>query len=155
MQVALAFKILILNLGKEASNESSVSEKVVLYLMEDYLDKGRDLYTDNYYTGIPLAKKLIERQTNLIGTCRKNRKGLPKSVISKKLKKGEYFAKQCNGIMVLKFKDKRDIFMLSTKHNDELNRQMSKPLVIEDYNKGKMFVDISGKKNSKIFVTNL
>lgn len=44
--------------------------------------------------------------------------------------------------------------MLSTKNDDELNRQMSKPLIIEDYNKGKMFVYFSGNNKKNFFVTN-
>ena len=46
--------------------------------------------------------------------------------------------------MILKFKDKHDIIMLSTKHDSGLN-QSSKSFVIEDYNKGKIFVDVSDK----------
>ena len=129
--------------GKEASQDSSVGERVVLHLVDNYLDNGRDLYTDNFYTCIPLAKKLIARHTDLIGTCRRNRKGLPKEVVQKKLKKGNLIVRQdSNGIMVLKWKDKRDIIMLSTRHDAELNAN-SKPKVIDDYNVGKMFVDIS------------
>ena len=44
--------------------------------------------------------------------------------------------------MVLKFKDKCDVIMFSTKHDSGLS-QNSKPFVIEDYNKGKLFVDTS------------
>lgn len=58
--------------------------------------------------------------------------------------------------MIIKFKDKHDILMLSTKHDSKFNQQKSKPLVIEDYNNGKIFVDISGKKTKKrITATNL
>ncbi|KAE9546865.1 hypothetical protein FO519_009923 [Halicephalobus sp. NKZ332] len=129
--------------GKEACQNTSVSEKVVLELADKYLDVGRDIYTDNYYTGIPLGEKLIARKTNLIGTCRRNRKGLPKTLLQKKLKRGDKVAYQKNGIMVLKYKDKRDILMLSTRHDDTHDGETQKPRVIEDYNRGKMYVDIS------------
>ena len=41
--------------------------------------------------------------------------------------------------MILKYKDKRGILMLSTRHDGETQ----KPRVIEDYNIGKMYVDVS------------
>jgi hypothetical protein len=40
------------------------------------------LTTDNLYTSIPLANKLLERSTTLVGTMRHNRVGLPKEVKS-------------------------------------------------------------------------
>ncbi|KAJ8728606.1 hypothetical protein PYW07_006302 [Mythimna separata] len=47
---------------------------------------------------------------HLVGTVRKNRKGLPKEVIDAKLKRGEYKAAESNdGITCLKWKDKRDV----------------------------------------------
>ena len=57
----------------------SVAEDVVMKLMDGLLDRGRTLYTDNWYTSVVLAKKLLQRKTNLVGTVRKNRRGLPKT----------------------------------------------------------------------------
>ena len=42
----------------------------------------RNLTTDNLYTSIPLANKLLERSMTLLGTMRQNRVGLPKEVKS-------------------------------------------------------------------------
>ncbi len=42
-------------------------EKVVFELMDEYLDRGHILTTDNYYTSLPLAHKLLERKTYLVG----------------------------------------------------------------------------------------
>ena len=81
-----------------------------------------------YYTGIPLAEKLINRNTNIIGTCRKNRKGLPKEVLYKKLKKGELIARQRKGIMVLKFKDMFGIVMLFSKYDSGLIQSLNRLL---------------------------
>ena len=41
---------------------------------------GRNITTDNLYTSIPLANKLLERKMTLVGTMRHNRVGLPKEV---------------------------------------------------------------------------
>ncbi|KAE9533968.1 hypothetical protein AGLY_008704 [Aphis glycines] len=44
--------------GKEAVRETDVSYKIVLKLMEPYLNFGRTLYTDNWYSSVKLAEKL-------------------------------------------------------------------------------------------------
>lgn len=72
---------------------------------------------------------------------------------SKKLKKEEIIGRENkDGIVVLKFKDKRDILLLSTRHNLNIldtgkkNRQKEsilKPEVILYYNAGKAGIDLS------------
>jgi hypothetical protein len=103
--------------GKEAASRA---ENAVFQLCEPYLDQGRVIVTDGYCTSLPLAEKLIDRKTHLLGTVGKNRKHLPKSVVSKKLQKGETVGRENNkGIVVFKWKDKRDVLMLSTCHGLE------------------------------------
>lgn len=87
--------------------------------------------TDNFYTSYDLAKKLLEKQTHLVGTLRKNRKYNPASVVTKKgMKKGEIVGKEDSktGITVMKWKDKREVTMLSTKNTCEMG-------IIENRNK--------------------
>ena len=53
------------------------------------------------------------------------------------MKKGDLVARQdSNGIMDLKWRDRRDVIILSTKHDSKLNAN-SKSKVIDDYNGGK------------------
>lgn len=74
--------------GKNATSQdrgtpkpgSSHTTQIVLDLAEPYLDKGRTMITDNFYTSIALAKALQNRKTHLIGTLRKDRAGNPKAV---------------------------------------------------------------------------
>ncbi|CAG4936673.1 unnamed protein product [Parnassius apollo] len=61
---------------------------VVMALCEDYVDTGHTWQTDNWYTSI------LDKQTHLIGTVRKNRRVLPQKVISTKLKRGHYYAEE-------------------------------------------------------------
>jgi len=136
--------------GKEASDNTSVATKVVFELLSDYLDFGRTLYADNWYNSIDLAEKLLDRNTHLVGTLRKNRKRIPKEIVTTKLKRGEMIAKQNGlGVTVLKWKDRRDVLMISTKHGNSMNEvQMKrgkkiKPNVIIDYNRGKGLIDVS------------
>ena len=96
------------------------AETVVLKLMEKLLDRGHALYVDNFYTSVPLAEALLNRKTLLCGTVRKNRKHLPKKVISTKLKKGQHIAEKKGLIVFEKWQDKREVLMLSTHHSGKM-----------------------------------
>ncbi|CAH1980584.1 unnamed protein product [Acanthoscelides obtectus] len=80
------------NPGKNLDQGHTTPTSVVMSLFEPILDSGRTLVTDNWYTSVDLAKRLMDRQTYLIGTLRKNRRGLPKDLVNKKLKCGEIAA---------------------------------------------------------------
>nr|CAI5856406.1 unnamed protein product [Callosobruchus analis] len=140
--------------GQDKVDGMSVATKVVLELLETNLDKGLTLYTDNWYTSMELATKLRARNTHLVGTVRKNRKGLPLDVVNAKLKRGEIFGQEKNGIVVFKWRDKRDVIMLSTKHTDEMVEIPSrdgarfKPKAVIDYNQAKSFIDLSDQMSS-------
>ena len=54
--------------------------RVVLHLLQPYLDKGYHVYTDRYYTSIPLANALEERSTSFTGTAIRNRVNLPDDI---------------------------------------------------------------------------
>jgi hypothetical protein len=64
-------------------NAQSKSSEVV-FLCKNILTKGHTICTDNWYTSVELAEKLLENDTYLIGTLRKNRKGNPIEVVSRK-----------------------------------------------------------------------
>lgn len=53
-------------------------------------------------------------------TLKSNRKLNPPDVVKAKLKKNEVIARESDtGIVVLKWKDKRDVLMLSTMHGED------------------------------------
>ncbi|GBP44057.1 PiggyBac transposable element-derived protein 4 [Eumeta japonica] len=96
--------------GKQNEEVNVTPQRVIMNLCQDLLNKGYSLYTDNWYTSVPLARELLENETHLIGTLRKNRKHFPKAVVSTKLKKNQFIAKESeDGITVLRWKDKRDV----------------------------------------------
>ncbi|XP_025407472.1 piggyBac transposable element-derived protein 2-like [Sipha flava] len=119
--------------GKEVIRETDVSYKIVLKLMEPYLNFGRTLYTDNWYSSVKLAEKLNQENTHLVGTLRP---------ISN------------NNVVILKWRDKRDILLITTKHSDQIieiqkrDTIIKKPLVVEDYNIGKSYIDRSDQMSS-------
>ncbi|XP_075232469.1 uncharacterized protein LOC142330886 [Lycorma delicatula] len=123
-------------------------------LAEPYLNCGRTLFTDNFYSSVQLAEKLLDNGTHLVGTLRNNRKFNPAEVINKKLHRRECVAsKNSNGVVVLKWKDRRDILMVTAKHTNILvvtNRktEVLKPAAVVDYNRRKSYVDLSDRLRS-------
>ena len=76
--------------------EKTTPTNVVLSLCKNIFGKGHTICTDNCYTSIELAKKLVAQNTHLVGTMRSNRRGIPKVLHSKKLHRYEYIAKERN-----------------------------------------------------------
>ncbi|CAK9832670.1 PiggyBac transposable element-derived protein 4 [Anthophora retusa] len=72
-------------LGKDEMRLSvPLGEFVVLKLIDPYIGCGRTVTTDNFFTSLPLATKLITKRTSLVGTIRQNKRELPKLAKSKK-----------------------------------------------------------------------
>lgn len=82
------------------------------------LDKGYCVYADNFYCSPEAALALIEKKTDLVGTVRVNRKGVPKDIVNKSWRKmhvqSTVGGKGKMGFM--KWSDKLDVRLLSTKH---------------------------------------
>nr|CAI5841314.1 unnamed protein product [Callosobruchus analis] len=137
---------------------TGLAEKIVLDLTDYYLNQGRTIVTDNYYTSPSLARNLLAKETHLLGTLRKNRRGLPPEVIKAKLKKREITGKEHkDDFVVAKWKDKRDITFLTTKpgidmqETDKRNRkgeEVKKPVAILEYDTDKEDVDLSDQMAS-------
>jgi len=120
-------------------------------LLENYYYKGHTVFMDRFYTSPALLNALWDKNTNGVGTVMSNRKGLPKDVLKEKLQKGEMtYAKQ-GCLMCIKWKDTRDVLVLSTAHSADM-KQVSvrsktgpilkfKPNAIIDYNINKTGVD--------------
>ena len=53
-----------------------------MHLIKDYLNQGRTLYVDNFYTSPTLAFDLFELKTYLTGTLDKTRSGVPVEVFT-------------------------------------------------------------------------
>lgn len=119
-----------------------VSGAVVTTLLQDYLNKGHNLFIDNWYSSPQLYDFLHTKKTNACGTVRKTRKGMAKF---NKLKKGEMKAQHRGPLLALKWCDKREVHMLTTLHDDSMDmtgkvdwktrQPIMKPKCVLDYNK--------------------
>jgi len=138
--------------GKSQVDGKGLGCRVVLDLSQMYLNAGRTIITDNFYTSVPLAYELLKNNTHLVGILRSNRVKLPE-VTKAKLKPNEIVGREnIDGIVIAKWRDKRDVTMLTTRHNinmvdtGKINKKKEniiKPQIIIDYNKGKAGIDLS------------
>ena len=73
-------------LGKNETRPTSqpLGEFVILKLIEPYSMKGRTITTDNFFTSLSLAYKLLAKRTTLVGTIRGNKRELLKICKTKK-----------------------------------------------------------------------
>jgi hypothetical protein len=67
----------------------SLSSRVVMTLVEDYLDLGHCIVMDNYYSSVELFLYLVKRNTDAVGTVHPNRKSLPLDFRNSRLKRNE------------------------------------------------------------------
>ena len=121
---------------------------IVLDLMEKFLGKGYHLYTDSFYNSFELTKHMINQKTYICGTLRTDRKSNPKECTKAKLKQGDVISRSREGVGVAKWKDKRDVLMISNLHSLQMievtNRRgekKMKPNIIKDYNQYMSGVD--------------
>ena len=150
--------------GKEGTTtEYGLTHRVVMDLVNDtrLQQKGYIVYTDNFYSSPTLFRALTDQGFGACGTGRKDRRGIPMSVTSTNLKKGEVVSKREDRVLSLKWRDKRDVLMLSTFHDNSMvgkSRRsrmatggvetIQKPRVVEDYNQFMGGVD---KNKDKIY----
>ena len=134
--------------GKE-DREGGLGEHVVLSLMEAYKNCGLNVTTDNLFTSLALARKLLERNTTIIGTIRSHRREIPSDVQLGKntpLYTSKFvFTHSQENIMLLSYKAKKNkvVYLLSSLHNvmEVDDKAKKKPRAILDYNASKGGVD--------------
>ena len=122
--------------GRETLEDASSQYKelpqaaqVVLHLAEPYLDQGRHMFTDRYYTSIPLAEALHNRATSFTGTTNKNRVDLPDQLMATcHLRDGEVMAFRADHLLTLAWrakKKKKPVIMLSSNSSAETSFSFS------------------------------
>ncbi|CAG4979172.1 unnamed protein product [Parnassius apollo] len=131
--------------------------KVVLQLMEGYLDTGHVLVMDNWYNQLLLTRYLKSRCTDVLGTISRRRKGIPhaiKDLNPKQLERGVSVGRHCGDIALVAWKDVKLVTVLSTYHQHEMvpgrraGQAVLKPTVVQEYNRYMGGVDLKDQKLS-------
>ena len=147
-------------LGKDERRDCSIplGEFVVLKLMDPFTGCGRTVTTDNFFTSVSLAKKLLARKTTIVGTIRGNKRELPKLAKEKKDKmvrfSSKFYKSNYITLTVYKSKPKKKVLVLSSKHNSIEIEKSSKriPETIRFYNSTKFGVDVADQMARKYSV---
>ena len=107
--------------GKGEAGPDTLGERVILKLLASLEDKGFCAYFDNFFTTIPLMKKLADRSLFGCGTIRQTRKHFPKRhlIEDKKIAMGQSDFAVCNEISIVKWKDRgtKSVTVCSNMHN--------------------------------------
>ncbi|XP_045457225.1 piggyBac transposable element-derived protein 4-like [Melitaea cinxia] len=132
------------------------TEKVVLNLMEGFLDAGHCLVMDNWYNQLPLTRYLNQRGTDLIGTLNRRRRHVPALIknVREDVVRGHVVSCHCGDISLTVWKDVQLVATISTYHDDQLvagrraGEDINKPVSISEYNKYMGGVDLKDQKLS-------
>ena len=149
--------------GKEGNaREVDHGPNVVKVLTEDYLNTGHTLYTDSFFTSSELVTYMQDRGTSYVGTVLRHRRGNPPDISSKAMKvaKGNTVVRQKNNVVAVRYHDRKDFMLLSSKYSaepvdtgktarltrdqrarGEEARNMVKPKIVHEYNHNMNGVD--------------
>ncbi len=115
---------------------ASCAEAVVLKLSNKYLDCGRNITVDNFFTSASLGNMPAQRNTTLVGTLRGNRREIPDVARSvRNRQRGDSRHYYSNHSTICSFWDKgaKPVLLLSTMHgaqNDTNSREDGKPDIV-------------------------
>ncbi|XP_028818641.1 extracellular calcium-sensing receptor [Denticeps clupeoides] len=126
-------------LGKDPSRSigERLSKNVVMRLIEPFLDKGRNVTTDNFFTSLSLAQKLLSRKTTILGTVNKIRREIAQSA-------RQTDCSVAATLTVYSAKRNKTVYVLSSMHSvvqtDDTTKR--KPNTVTLYNTTKCGMDV-------------
>lgn len=150
-------------------NAEMLGESVVLKLSQNFEMKGYCLFFDNFFSTLPLFKKLLDKKIFACGTIRQTRKKFPKQYLctDKKLKMSEWDSVSSGEISVYKWKDRgvKCVTVASNMHEADkqtnvlrtdrsgLRQSVPCPVAIADYNRFMGGVDLFDQYHSAYSVS--
>ena len=134
--------------GKGVERRLSLGEHVVMSLTDRIDFKNRQLFFDSYFNSVQLLYQLRKQRISATGAIRSNRKHFPNELKkSEKLERGDYRYLTSNGVSIIKWMDKKKVFVasnyldpavsdkVSRQSKDGSRKQIPYPLAIVQYNK--------------------
>ena len=135
----------------ESEQECGLAYRVVFDLLQPFLNKWYQVFFDNFFSSTKLVADLEKQNTLACGTLRSNRKNLPSDLTEGKYCRGQVKFWICGNLSVVRWKDKRDVYAISSWHpsimvtipprKDE-NEEVQKPAMIQEYNQFMGGVDL-------------
>jgi hypothetical protein len=146
-------------IGKSVERQGPLGEHVVCSMTRGLSMKFHHIYFDNFFTSPLLVERLLEQGIYCTGTLRRNRRGIPGEIIRDiKMDRGDVKFLAKNSISVVKWMDRKPIYIMSnftdptnmTKIIRKLKNgqtiQLHCPVMILDYNHGKIGVDLADQR---------
>jgi hypothetical protein len=125
----------------EKYSQYSMATLSIMSLVDPLLNQGYCVTTDNFYMSPELYDLLLEKKTDCHGTVRPNRRNMPEGFGQEKLECGAVAARQRGKVMAIRWKDNKDVSLLSTIHNASTetvlvkgNKLVTKPKAVLEYN---------------------
>jgi len=131
-------------LGRDPTRNVPVGESVVLKLAEGFLNTGQNITMDNFFTSIPLAQKLFEKKTTIVGTMKSNKPQVPSCIKpdrSRAINSSLFLFHDYLTLASFVPKRSRAVNILSTQHHSPTIEANQKPAIIGCYNDTKGAVD--------------
>lgn len=152
-------------LGKQkqlANEDITAIQGTVFQLVRKVEGVGHKLYMDDYFSSPQLFDTLLKRKINSCGTVSYNRREMPHDIRPNyiKLKRGDIITRVRGNLSAIRWKDKRDMYLLTNMHSpplegnfvDEFGNAI-KPKVIQDYNTHMGYVDKSDRMVNSYGIT--
>ncbi|CAF0892465.1 unnamed protein product [Didymodactylos carnosus] len=140
--------------GKSEERRTPLGEHVVGSLTKELSTKFHHVYFDNFFTLPFLVEKLLRDGIYCTGTLRSTRKGIPADIIHKtKMSRGDAKYLSVGSISIVKWMDRKPVLMMSNvtdpgtmtsisrKSKNGKVIQLQCPVMVQDYNFGKVGVD--------------
>lgn len=127
--------------------EVNQGQNVVTDLVEKYLDVGRTVYADNFFSTLDVAKILMRRKTAFVGTVRSNKTFVPPEFLKSNARpiSSTLFGFHEGDISLCSYVPKKNtsVLLMSSMHYtcDVDYNNKKKPMAILDYNAHKCGVD--------------
>lgn len=145
-------------LGKEPNQRPRIyglGYDVVTSMIRPFMNKNHHVYFDNFFSSVKLLEHLASNDTYACATVRSNRKDLPPCA-KDKLGQGQKLVHQKGNVVFTRWHDKRDVSIISSNCSplaidlvvNKQNQQISKPAVVDHYNKHMGGVDFADQLRS-------
>ena len=125
--------------------EKNVGQNVIIQLTSHLQSSGWNVTMDNYFTGVPQAKTMLQRKLTIVGTMKKCKRKIPECLKLKPAKSRETktsifgFNNQLTMVSYVPQKSK-PVIPLSTMHHEISIKR--RPEIIKYYNRTKIGVDL-------------
>lgn len=121
---------------------------LIMNLAKPYLNCGRNITGDNYFSDISTSRTLLEKRTTYVGTIKSNKRCIPsiaKNCVNRTKGSSKHFYSRNDTLCSFLDKGKKPVLLISSMHGYQRNEDDRKPEIVLFYNSTKSGVDTLDK----------